>query len=187
MRRDARPIVSNASAGRSSKRAASFAPALARVTVWSRCPRGSSPLRRRRSSLASSSTASILAFRETLIEEAGGEDEAHALAWEVVANDVRFVGDVSLSGFLLERAPSAERAGILAAHLARPLPPEDRAQYLPGWYFEVESPRLSSAARRAGGPSPPPRRATKRGPSSGSHSSGSVAVSPFRANTPNGS
>lgn len=78
-------------------------------------------------------------FRETLIAEAGGEDQAHAIAWEIIASDVGYVGDVWLSRFLLERAPSAEQAAILAAHLVRPLPPEDRAQYLPGWYIDVDT------------------------------------------------
>ncbi|MDB4997764.1 MAG: hypothetical protein JWM74_5196, partial [Myxococcaceae bacterium] len=78
-------------------------------------------------------------FRKTLIAEAGGEDEAHAIAWEVVANDVRYVGDVELSRFLAERALTAERAAILAAHLARHLPPEDRAQYLPRWWIDVDT------------------------------------------------
>ena len=78
-------------------------------------------------------------FGETLVEEAGGEEEADALAWEAVANDVRYVGDVYLRRFVLARPMSAERAAILATHLARHLPPEDGAQYLPRWYIDVDT------------------------------------------------
>lgn len=78
-------------------------------------------------------------FRNTLVEEAGGEDEAHALAWEAVANDVRWVGDLELARFLLEREPTAERAALLAAHLGRQEPPDGWGQYLPRWYIDVDT------------------------------------------------
>ena len=79
-------------------------------------------------------------FRETLIDEAGGEDEAHALAWEVIANDVRDIGDVDVIRFVSERAPTPERAEMLAAHLARYRPSgESWSQYLPHWEDDIDA------------------------------------------------